>query len=47
MQELIEFMEFHQYCTGNHNIVTKVMEWLEMDDETRKRITERVLEKKK
>ena len=47
MKELIEFMEFHQYCTGNHSIVIKVLEWMEMDGPTRKRIAERVAGKKK
>lgn len=46
MKELIEFMEFHEYCTGGHKIVKKVKEWIEMDEVTRKRIAERVKEKK-
>jgi hypothetical protein len=46
MNELIRFMEFHEYVTGDYRTVEKVRERLNMPEVTRQKITEKVQDKK-
>jgi hypothetical protein len=46
MNELIRFMEFHEYVSGDYRTVEKVREWLNMPEVTRQKITEKVQDKK-
>ncbi len=45
IEDFVTFYGYHKYLTGNFTIAEAVERWQEIDDPSKKRIKERVLEK--